>query len=104
MRGMPSRSVPKKTPPGDYAFMAGPGKGLCRSAPPIPAPRLQHDRTTESMTGYRKHDRHSDKDADDRGEGGARLEAEQRNRCGDRELEEIRGADQGRGTSDVVRY
>ena len=53
---------------------------------------------------HREHDRHFDQHADDSRQRRSRLKAEQRDRRGDRELEEIGGADQGRWTGDVVRH
>jgi hypothetical protein len=53
----------------------------------VPAPRPQND----PHDG--EHDRHFDQHADDGRQRGARLKAKQRDRCGDRELEEIGGAD-----------
>src|SRR6266481_9840617 len=98
---------PKKSPPTDYAFMAGSGKGYPapealfsyrRSAVLVPAACPQHD------PHDREHDRHFDEDTDDRGERGSRLEAEERDcRC-DRELEEVGGADQCRRAGHPVRH
>ena len=63
----------------------------------IPSAGAQHD------PHHREHHRHFDEDADDRRERGARLEAKKRDRRRNRELEEIRGADQGRRAGDIVR-
>ena len=50
----------------------------------------------------RQHHRHLDQHADDGGERGAGLEAEQADGGGDGELEEVAGADQGRRAGDAV--
>jgi hypothetical protein len=51
----------------------------------------------------REHDRDLDEHADDGGQRRAGLEAEQADRHGDGELEEVGGADEGRRRGDVVR-
>jgi hypothetical protein len=63
----------------------------------VPAPRPQYD------PHDREHDRHFDQYADDGRQRRARLKAKQRDRRGDRELEEVGGADQGRRAGDVMR-
>ena len=50
----------------------------------------------------RQHHRHLDQHADDRGQRGTGLKAEQADRRGDRQLEEVAGADEGRGACDPM--
>jgi hypothetical protein len=61
-----------------------------RGASLIPLPRAPDD------VHDRKHDRHLDQYANDRGKCGARLEAEQGDGCCDGELEEVAGPDKRR--------
>lgn len=51
-----------------------------------------------------EHDRHFDQHADDGGERRPRLKAEQADGGGDRQFEEIRSADQGRGAGDAMLF
>jgi len=51
-----------------------------------------------------EHHRDLDQDADDGSECGAGMKTKQTDGCRDRELEEIRCTDQGRGTGDIVAF
>src|SRR5829696_3212878 len=65
------------------------------SGPLVPGAAAQRE------VHHRQHDRHLDEDADHGRERRARLEAEQSDRRGDRQFEEIRRADQRRRAGDA---
>src|SRR6202035_5376727 len=85
------------TRPARFRTLWGGSRGESTIPILIPSACAQHD----AHDG--KHDRDLDQHTDDGRERGARLEAKKRDRSGDGELEEIRGADQGRRAGDIVR-